>query len=362
MKIGILSMQKILNYGSFLQALSLKMQLEKRGQEVYFIDIEKGREIAKAPPSSLSGKGIFTKFDRYFFKRIHHYFFFKEMCRIHVQDYKTFLETDKVLPTDEKFDLVIIGSDEVFNATNPSAWGFSTQLFGKVDRAKKVVTYAASCGHTTLASAEKYKITDEIREAMENLSAISVRDANTYDFVEGILGVKSDLHLDPVFISDYDKLIPDIKFQKPYLLIYAYNNRINDKDEIHAIKEYAKANKLEIVSVGMQQRWCSKNITASAFELLSYVKNASCIVTDTFHGTVFSIKYNKKFVTLIRDSNRNKLGGLLNTFGLINRSINAPEELADVMEQPIAFNEVNEKIAKERARSYCYLDEITLEK
>ena len=362
MKIGILSMQKILNYGSFLQALSLKMQLEQRGHEVYFIDIEKGREIVKAAPSSMSGTGIVSKFDRYFFKRIQNYFFSKGMNRIHVQDYTMFLETDKLLPAGEQFDLVIIGSDEVFNATTPSAWGFSTQLFGKVDRAKKVVTYAASCGHTDLVAVEKYKIADEIRQAMKNLAAVSVRDANTCAFVEGILGTTPERHLDPVFISDYDTFIPDVKPKKPYLLVYAYANRIHDENEIRAIKEYAKINKLEIVSVGMQQRWCSKNISASAFELLSYVKNASCIVTDTFHGTVFSIKYNKKFATLIRESNRNKLGNLLETFGLMSRSVNSPEQLASVMDQSIAFDEVNEKIAKERVRSYCYLDEITLEK
>ena len=363
MKIGILSMQKILNYGSLLQALSLKIQMEQRGHEVYFIDIEKGREIAKPCASSTSSvSGLASKFDKYFFKRIQNYFFSKKMNGIHIDDYTTYLETDKLLPDGERFGLVIIGSDEVFNATTPSAWGFSTQLFGRVECTDRVVTYAASCGHTDFASAEKYGIVEEIRGAMKNLSAISVRDANTMDFAERMTGKAPVLHLDPVFISDYDKYIPDVKFKKPYLLVYAYANRIQDACEIAAIKKYAKENRLEIVSVGMQQRWCKHNLVASAFELLSYVKNADCIVTDTFHGTVFSIKYNKKFVTLIRDSNRNKLGGLLNIFGLMGRSVDDPETLSDVMEKPIDFDAVNEKIAQERVRSYTYLDEISLEK
>ena len=280
------------------------------------------------------------------------------MAAIHISDYTTYLETDKKLPECEKFDLVIIGSDEVFNATTPSPWGFSTQLFGNVENAKKVVTYAASCGHTSYESALKYKIIDEIADSMKNLAAVSVRDENTFNFVKKITGQEPISNVDPVFISDYDKFIPEVSRKKPYLLVYAYANRINDEGEIKAIKDYAKKNGLEILCVGMQQRWCKNNISASAFELLGYVKNAACVVTDTFHGTVFSIKFNKKFGVLIRESNRNKLGGLLNHFNLMDRSISTPEMLEDVMEKPVAFDVVNAKIENERQRSYSYLDKI----
>ena len=63
MNIGILSMQKILNYGSFLQALSLKMQLEARGHSVYFIDIAPGRQIVH--PERASASSLLSKFDTY---------------------------------------------------------------------------------------------------------------------------------------------------------------------------------------------------------------------------------------------------------------------------------------------------------
>ncbi len=357
MKVGIISMQKIHNYGSFLQALSLKMQMEARGHDVYFIDILPGKQIATLDTAPVM-KSTLAKFDKYFFKRIENYLLFKKMATIHISDYTTYLETDKKLPEGEKFDLVIIGSDEVFNATTPSPWGFSTQLFGNVENAKKVVTYAASCGHTSYESALEYNITDEIAESMKNLKAVSVRDKNTFDFVEKITGKEPVINVDPVFISDYDKFIPTVSRKKPYLLVYAYANRINDEGEIKAIKDYAKKNNLEILCVGMQQRWCKNNISASAFELLGYVKNAECIVTDTFHGTVFSIKFNKKFAVLIRESNRNKLGGLLNHFGLMERSVPSPEKLEAVMEKPIDFKVVNEKIKEERQRSYDYLDKI----
>ena len=358
MNIGILSMQKILNYGSFLQALSLKLQFESRGHNVYFIDIIEGRHIVisenKATP-----KSYLSKIDKYVLKRIENYILSKRMSKIHVSDYEKYLETNKKLPKGEKFDLVVIGSDEVFNATAPSRWGFSTQLFGKIDNADRIVTYAASCGSTTFESAKKYGIVDELADSMKNLERISVRDKNTYDFVNKITGHYAEINVDPVFITNYDRFIVPIKKRKPYLLVYAYVNRINNEKEISAIKEYAQKHGLDILSVGTQQRWCNNNIAANAFELLSYVKNAECIITDTFHGTVFSIKYNKKFAVLIRESNRNKLGGLLSQFDLMSRSVEDPRDMENVLSENIDYSAVNGYVKNEQERSYRYLDEIT---
>ncbi len=357
MKIGVLSMQKVPNYGSFLQAYSLKKQFEKRGHDVYFVDILPGRQIVSAEcvKENRIKKTASKIFDKYVFKRIAHYFFHKKMCKIHTADHVRFLETEKKFE-DAKFDLVVIGSDEVFNCFNPSPWGFSPMLLGKVGNAKKVASYAASCGNSSYENAVKYGVCEEIRSYFSEFSNISVRDENSKDFVTRISGRIPQVHLDPVFITDFElKAIPE---RKPYILIYAYSNRVCDKKEIQAIKDYARRNKLQILSVGTQQRWCNHNITASAFELLSYVKNAECVITDTFHGTVFSIKYNKRFGVFIRESNRKKLGSLLKQFGLNERIISEPSNLLDVMDTPIDFLQVNSTIKNECIRAYNYLDKI----
>ena len=92
---------------------------------------------------------------------------------------------------------------------------------------------------------------------------------------------------------------------------------------------------------------------------MAYVKNASCIVTDTFHGTVFSIKYNKRFATLIRDSNRNKLADLLSHFSLESRSVNAVEGLEIVLDTEIDYKIINSMIEYECDKSYKYIDLVT---
>ena len=355
MKVGILSMQKVLNYGSFLQAFSLKKQFENRGHDVYFIDIEPGRVILSAEAEKIN---ICGKFDRYFWKRIENYLLDRKMSKIHIEDYEKYLETGKHLDDGDRFDLVAIGSDEVFNATIPSRWGFTTQLFGNISNADRVVTYAASCGSTTLDSARVYGIEEDIKAALQNVEMLSVRDQNTYEFVQEITHRNAEINVDPVFLMDYDSYIKLPRRSKPYLLVYAYGNRIKDEGEIKAIKEYAKKRDLEILCVGMQQRWCRHNVAANAFELLGYVKNADCIVTDTFHGTVFSIKYNKKFISLIRESNQQKLDGLLRQFGLYDRAVFDMGSLGSIMDNSIDYKKVNSIIHNEQEKSIKYLDAV----
>ena len=357
MNIGILSMQKVPNYGSFLQAFALKNELERLalGGNVYFIDIEEGMHLI--PPAQKKRKNLLKKLDKYALKRIENLLFSMRMDKIHKQDYTTYLQTDKRLPDSERFDLVVIGSDEVFNAGVSSKWGFSTQLFGNVKRAKWIITYAASCGQTTKSVTDQYGMTLAIKEALEKVSDISVRDQGTYDLVYKITGRKADRHIDPVFLANFNSYIPTLPKRKPYLLLYAYVNRINDEREIRSIREFAIKYDLEILSVGTQQRWCKNNITASAFELLAYVRGAAYIVTDTFHGSVFSIKYNKPFAAFIRESNKNKLGDLLCFFGLMDRVLCRADELEKVLQTKVDYNAINTIIDEEKQRADLYLQE-----
>ena len=70
---------------------------------------------------------------------------------------------------------------------------------------------------------------------------------------------------------------------------------------------------------------------ASPLEVLAYIKHADYVITDTFHGTVFSIKYQKKFGTIIRDSNRQKLGDLMEKFGVMERRICELEKIEEIL-------------------------------
>ena len=96
------------------------------------------------------------------------------------------------------------------------------------------------------------------------------------------------------------------------------------------IRRFAEQKNKKILSLGFYQPFCDEYILASPLEVLAYIKHADYIVTDTFHGTVFSIKYQKKFGTIIRDSNRQKLGDLMHRFDVANRQITDLENISKI--------------------------------
>ena len=218
----------------------------------------------------------------------------------------------------------------------------------------KIITYAVSCGHTTYEkipeSAKQY-----LRDAMQHLNRISVRDSNTATFVKELTSREVQYNLDPVLMYDFVNEIVEPKLKQGYILIYSYTNRICNPAEINAIKSFAKKNKLITIGAGVFQYWCDRNIPVSSFELLGYFKNSAYIVTDTFHGAVISIKYNKHFIAFIRKSNQYKLGDLLNRFNLGCRVIQDIDDFERIMCAHIDYSKVNEMIAAEKINTRNYL-------
>lgn len=331
-KVGILSMQRVINYGSFLQAYALKQLLLQNGaDEVYFIDIEKGRELPGFEYSKNQSKWHKLKrllqiiFTGLLFQKIRDRKFTKRLKKS-IEDCFPILELDK--PAPKEFDLVVIGSDEVFNCCQPAPWGYTLQLYGRVLNAKKVISYAGSFGHTRYEQLVQLGIDKEIGETMKTMAAISVRDQNSYDIVEKLTGIKAEMHLDPVLIYGYEKEIAERKVNYPekYMVVYSYQGRINDKKEIKEITSFAKEHKLKLISIFCRYDWCDEAIIPKTpFDVLGWFKGAEYVVTDTFHGTIFSIITGRRFVTLVRKTGRvtngEKISSLLRQLRLEERCV-----------------------------------------
>lgn len=365
--VGILSMQRVINYGSFLQAYALKQLLLQNGaDEVYFIDIERGRELPGFEYSKNQSKWHKLKrllqiiFTGLLFQKIRDRKFAKKLKKS-IEDCFPILELDKAAP--KEFDLVVIGSDEVFNCCQPAPWGYTLQLYGRVLNAKKVISYAGSFGHTRYEQLVQLGIDKEIGETMKTMAAISVRDQNSYDIVEKLTGIKAEMHLDPVLIYGYEKEIAERKVNYPekYMVIYSYQGRINDKMEIKEITSFAKEHKLKLISIFCRYDWCDEAIIPETpFDVLGWFKGAEYVVTDTFHGTIFSIITGRKFVTLVRKTGRitngEKISSLLRQLGLEKKCVgNNREMLENKLVDNVDWLNINDVLVGNRRRSQFYL-------
>lgn len=324
MKVCILSMQHVQNFGSLLQSYSLKKMLESFGHQVSFIDIQKnhlddalveGNRILYK--NEIDGKGRkfskLSKIDKYALNRL----LIKKLSNkqeILFNSFRNNILKVSTVDNNSHYDLCVIGSDEVFNCMAETPWGFTSQLFGNIEQADRVITYAASCGstkYTDLPDAVKGKI----RETFKMVDAISVRDKNTAEFAEKLFDQEIYQHLDPVLVGDFTQEmehaedIPNLSSK--FCIVYSYYNRIHEKDEITAIKTFCKKNGLVIVTVGAPQMWVKNHLVLTPFQMLNVFKKANFVITDTFHGAIFSAKHSDKFAVLIRESNRNKLYDLI---------------------------------------------------
>lgn len=351
MHIGILSMQEVRNFGSFLQAFALKSEIEKLGHTCSFINVKKGEQLP----------GLERNYYFFFKKIVVRFMAFDFIKRIgnEIRFRNAFKEYHKELEVNSKevanYDVVVIGSDEVFNCTQAVDYGFSSQLFGNIPEAKKVISYAGSFGFTTISRLDKYCIKDKVREAMKNLSAISVRDNNSSDIVKELLSITPAMHVDPVLTFDFGSLIPKTVNESNYIIIYTYPGRIKSKEEIKAIKKFAKDKGKKLISLGFYFSWCDKTIIPHPFEVMAYFKNADYIITDTFHGSIMSMKFNKQFCTIVRESNSQKLSALLGKFNLESQIVSDTKSIEKIISQEIDFDYVNNTIKSEKKKSRKYL-------
>lgn len=367
MKIGIMSMQRIANYGSFLQAYALREIIKSiNHDEVIFVDYHIGKPLITNRCDNCNSffrnfKKVVDalKIDAPLPHRIKYINFKKN----YAHNFLGILNITEEKNYDTDLDRLVIGSDEVFNCIQENTnVGYSIDLFGGNCKANKCISYAASFGNTTIDKLYEYNKAYEIRELLKKFSAISVRDRNSFNIINKLLKIDSFYNVDPVLAYDWKKnnKIPTIDIKEKFIILYAYAGRIR-KDESKCIRRYADKKGFKIYAIGGPQRCADKYIDCSPFDVLGYFNNAEEIITDTFHGTVFSIINQKRFVTIVRKSvgykygNEEKLSDLLNHFRLSNRKVENIKTINDVMLKDIKWDNVNRILNDDKQNTINYL-------
>lgn len=327
-EIKIITLYNSLNYGAFLQAFALQSVLSDLGYNPSFY------EVNRKMKSELR-KHILRKDVRKIPINYIQYLKYKK-CWKYLNIDNNNVETAKAC---------IVGSDEIWNIKNNSFY-HAPEYFGMNLNNKNIISYAPSANITTAEDMKEY---DENLN-FEKFSKISVRDKNTFNLVKTMTQKDVSLVVDPtLLIKNYSKYEAKINVKSKYILVYGYKF---SKSEIASIKKLKAKTGFKLYSIGMPQMWCDKQITATIFEFLSFIKNSEMIVTETFHGTIFSILYNKNFVSFA--NNKSKLCDLLERFNLESRDA-SKKNLIPILEEKIDYAKVNKIIEKERKKSIDWL-------
>jgi hypothetical protein len=367
-----MSMQRIHNYGSSLQAYGLRRLIEGLVDDVSvsFVDYKPGDTLVKEAGSSgptsnlgrvLSKVAEYNGVDAKFSDKLR---FFNHK-RAYGKRYFPMIGVSSAPNYDLDLDVQVIGSDEVFNCVQSNTnVGYSRDLFGHGSPARSLISYAGSFGNTTIEKIETFAIRRDLAEDFARFSAISVRDQNSAQIVEHLTGQLPAVHVDPVLAYDFmnlERRIPsERQHEGKYLIVYGYSGRL-DHEENEILKGYAHSIGAKILCFGGIQECCDRFIDCGPFELLAYFRDAEAIVTDTFHGTILSIINNRPFGTIIRRSvghgygNEEKLGFLLDAFGLASQRVTDMTRIADILGNDVDYSLIGEVLARERNRTQTYL-------
>lgn len=360
MKIGLLTLPLLYNYGAILQAYALHRVInEKIGCDCALIDKELPVYPYYRRPLSIISR-ILARIFRKDKSEIIPYWMSKKTQSIVSSNTRKFVEKyinpktrliNKLSRRDDKYDVYIVGSDQVWrkSVTLP----IENYLFNFVAKDKKKIAYAASLGVDHWEFDEKKTLV--IGELMSRFSHITVREESAVTLIHSKLGIKSTQVLDPTMLlakEDYLSLIKKENIDKT-LFSYILDSTLEKKEYVELVARELDLSINEILPKTKLQYFKNpaNHVYLSVEEWLQGMVNSQFIVTDSFHGTVFSLIFNKPFIVIPNKRRGNtRLESILNLFDLQCRIINQIDDLKGVIYNPINWGRVNEIMAKERMR------------
>lgn len=369
MRAGILTFHNANNYGAVLQAYALQQKLIDNNVDAKIIDyrlkeideeyrlfrvdlvkkmLKRNKYLEAAKILSYNCLTLKSRVK----KKSRFNEFSKENLKI-TDRCKSYKDIDSL-----NYDAYICGSDQIWNSniTNKINDVYFC-AFNKDSNVKKI-TYAASMGKTNYSKEEeKY-----FKENLKNLTHIGVREVQLKEYTKNFTDKKVVQVLDPTLLLKADRwkmVSKEYKIDKKYLLIYSLeiNNKILDAAELIA-NEYD----LQIVIIGNKSvKKESKYIVLDDIgpaEFLGVFENCEYVITNSFHGTCFSIINEKKFYTIPHSSAGARMISLLETLGIEKRLITDISEID--LKDTIDYLKVNKKLEIERQQSLQFLNNALL--
>jgi hypothetical protein len=363
MKIGILTLQSGYNYGGTLQCLALQNSLISMGHEVSVINYYPVLPV-KIPWWRGWGLSGITRVDncrkrflqlRYLEDHTVHFDCFK---KAHLNLTERCHTPEEVGEVASKFDALVVGSDQVWNLKyHPDPTYY---LAYPPDFKGLKISYAACCGRDT------GKADNWVAERLREFDIISVRDSFTASWVHAqIEGACPQIVGDPTLLYNFPAITIDAQ-KRPKRYIFAYiigdGNEDFHRRAIPDIKrKYGDISVVCAISTGYKIqlfRWADETLLLlDPYEWVEWLANATFVYTDSFHGVLFSLKYNREFLAYYSEEIRApRLIDLRERFELSHRVIETRStKVSAAIDVPIEWDDINEKIRLLSHQSLSYL-------
>lgn len=351
-KIITVTCNSAINYGAILQTYGLYCALKKMSNvEVlnyapgYYEEQRNHNSLVKKIiqiPNRLKGKFIFNKFE-------------KKYIKLTATKYRN---NAQLLQNPPFADVYIAGSDQIWNCNNLINGEDDTFFLNFVPEGAIRASYAASIAMNTIPERQKQRY----RELLSKFEYISVREPSSIELLNSI-GIDNVFsNIDPVFLLEKEEwdnfaLQSPINLREKYVLVYGY---AHDSKVFSYAKKLAKQLHVKVYSIGTSYLyyclsqdkyfWC---VSPNSF--VDLIKNAEAVITNSFHGTAFSLIFNVPlhFFTVSQNTNARMLD-LLNLVGMSERRVLNGQMLTN----NVNFDLCNRKIKEQRSKAIDYLQNV----
>ena len=355
-RVGILTYHSANNYGTCLQAYALQEAIEKAGGSAEIIRFQ-GEKLA-VPPVGRQGLmarliDMIVKTGAKVVKGIAQPAF--ESFRRDYFHYSKAVDSKTISDANDVYDLFVSGSDQVWNYHIAGDLGVYLQRF--VNDPGKRGSYAASFGITELSAEWE----QEYREALEGFRYLSVRETEGADLIRELTGREATVVVDPTQLIDateWDKVMKPVRTPKQYIFVYqlGLSSRL-----LAFARALSRETGLPLVftpfPVGqlVPGRY---HPAISPAQWLYLMRHADYVVTNSFHGTAFSIGFQKNFFSEVSanlSALSSRIVGMLDRYGLKNRLIdgNLPPDLS-----AIDYEKVLPQYLEDRQQSLAFLTDM----
>lgn len=363
MKIGILSRHSVANYGSLCQAYALQKSIENLGHDAVNINYTPDNEYGGRLANTLLKVSRWNKFKIIL---IPYYFYQKFSCSYSFNKFKLFRynllkETEELNKSTVKncikdFDLFCTGSDQVWNVLYDNKMDF-TYLFDFLPKEYTRFSYASSFGGNSLLEGK-----DCIKKYLKNYSSITVREDSGVNILKD-LNISGKQVLDPTLLlkkEDWQQFINTANNSGKYILIYQLKPNKNFDEYAKKLSNQTRLKLIRVSTMLFQFTKCGQfKYLPNISEFLSLIANATCLITDSFHGTCFAINLNVPFIEILPNRFNERNQSLLRMFNLEDRVLSNYED-TELINKEINWNNVNKILEEKRKNSINELSDMIL--
>jgi hypothetical protein len=356
MKIGLLTLHRCINYGSYWQARCLLQALRSRGHDAVLLD-HRSRRIDMAEWRCAlrpAGHAPAYRSDR----------------SLYASKTRRFLEALAALPSTpgfeldspgatDSYDLVIVGSDEVWNLDHPW-YGGCPLFFGEQVQARRLAAYGASFGNYPAGKG----LPRAWAKRLSSFDLISVRDGNTRALVSGALGIEPEIVLDPCLqfpMGAEHREANRTEQGDPYVAVYGHSF---SGWFANALRDWARRRDLRLVSIGYRNAWADDSwISAGPEDFRHFMAGARAVATNFFHGCVFALREWKPFVCERSPYRSIKLAELMALAGTSEHLVSeqSPWQTYDArLDEPLSID-IARRLEQRRRASEAYLERVLLQ-